>query len=34
MSAKKIATYAALVFGIVGLVALTGFNQFINDSAS
>jgi len=31
---KKIATYTALVFGVVGLVALTGFNQVISDSAT
>ena len=31
---KKLVTYAALMFGIVGLVALTGFNQVVGESAS
>ena len=34
MSFKKIATYTALVFGVVGLVALTGFTSVISDSAT
>ena len=31
---KKLVTYAALMFGIVGLMALTGFNQVVGESAS
>jgi C1A family cysteine protease len=34
MSFKKIATYTALVFGIVGLVALTGFTSVISDATT
>ncbi len=34
MSFKKIATYTALVFGVVGLVALTGFTSVLNESAT
>ena len=31
---KKLVTYTALVLGVVGLVALTGFNQVVGESAS
>jgi hypothetical protein len=34
MSFKKVATYTALVFGVVGLVALTGFTSVISESAT
>ena len=34
MSFKKVATYTALVFGVVGLVALTGFTSVLNESAT